>query len=517
MAETKPSNTAVWSTNGGTTLEPSSGIKAAGWLQNKRMPARWLNWWKNTIHKWVLWFNERFFDGVANGDFRVQGVDGAAGTNVDGGDLELSGGSSTGSGSSKTSLMAATAGGSGTTVRTPEAYLVADGNSNQLTSTKTLGIAKNESGSCIVANTNTGSNSNAIVGNATFGTGSGAGGGLGIGVVGVGASGGNGGDGVVGLGNLEGSGVRGEAGSTAGTAGVTGLGSVAGGAGVLGLGAGNYPGVDGLGGGTNGPGVRGTGGASNGIGVLGLGNGTGPGVRGDAEFGSNGSGVVGVGEGSGHGGDFTANSTGYGVRATGAGTKAAYHATPQNGFPTGAEGDFFVHDGVGKLAAHDGSQWEMVARKRLAAITDSSALTATSATAFSNASYTIPAGTLLQGHIIRMRGWGTITDDGATWFQISVMLNGSAVFGARCLPLADGIFFFDAELVVRQIGASGVIAGGISLTLQDPSDSIGGEASASSGVVDPINTSNSITLALGGHFASVDNEMVLQGAVFEIA
>lgn len=67
---TKPTNTAVWATdttnttvgaveNGQTVkLEPSTGVKQQGWIAGEEAPARWMNWWKNTVHTWVLYLDD---------------------------------------------------------------------------------------------------------------------------------------------------------------------------------------------------------------------------------------------------------------------------------------------------------------------------------------------------------------------------------------------------------------------------------------------------------------------------
>jgi hypothetical protein len=116
-----------------------------------------------------------------------------------------------------------------------------------------------------------------------------------------------------------------------------------------------------------------------------------------------------------------------------------------------------------------------------------------------------------------MRAWGTVLDGAPAWFQIGVMFNGSEAFGVRFDATTDDVFFIDAELVVKAIGGSGEIIGGISATKIDPTDSIGGEGCASAGTSGTISTNSNITLALGGYFSGAGGEMVLHGVVFEIA
>lgn len=50
----KPTVDALWSTTG-TKVEPSAGVKAAGWAVNQRPPAQWLNFWMNAVYQWIVW------------------------------------------------------------------------------------------------------------------------------------------------------------------------------------------------------------------------------------------------------------------------------------------------------------------------------------------------------------------------------------------------------------------------------------------------------------------------------
>lgn len=121
MAETKPTKVARWATDGGTTVEPAAGEKNTGWAIVNKPPARFMNWLHNVAYQWFNWFNERMFDGGSSKDFEIRGVDIVAGTDVDGGDLELGGGSSTGDGGSEVNFKVAKAGqGAGAAVRSPD-------------------------------------------------------------------------------------------------------------------------------------------------------------------------------------------------------------------------------------------------------------------------------------------------------------------------------------------------------------------------------------------------------------
>ncbi len=44
-----------WATDGGATLEPSAGEKAAGFSASQKPPARWFNWWMNLLYQWCVW------------------------------------------------------------------------------------------------------------------------------------------------------------------------------------------------------------------------------------------------------------------------------------------------------------------------------------------------------------------------------------------------------------------------------------------------------------------------------
>ena len=120
MAETKPTKVGQWATNANRTLEPALGEKQVGWELTKKAPARFMNWLHNVAYQWFNWCNERMFDGGSSKDFEIRGVDIVTGTDIDGGDLELGGGSSTGDGGSEVTFKVAKANqGAGAAVRTP--------------------------------------------------------------------------------------------------------------------------------------------------------------------------------------------------------------------------------------------------------------------------------------------------------------------------------------------------------------------------------------------------------------
>lgn len=53
----KPGTLPTWATDGGTTLEPSAGEKAAGFSASQKPPARWFNWWMNNVYQWTSYLN----------------------------------------------------------------------------------------------------------------------------------------------------------------------------------------------------------------------------------------------------------------------------------------------------------------------------------------------------------------------------------------------------------------------------------------------------------------------------
>jgi hypothetical protein len=53
----KPATQARWSTDVGTTVEPTSGHKNTGWI-NERVPFQYLNWLFNMIYQWLVYFED---------------------------------------------------------------------------------------------------------------------------------------------------------------------------------------------------------------------------------------------------------------------------------------------------------------------------------------------------------------------------------------------------------------------------------------------------------------------------
>lgn len=54
----KPTEVASWSTDPGTTLEPSAGEKAAGFQLGEKPRARWLNWMLNLSGRWQTYLRD---------------------------------------------------------------------------------------------------------------------------------------------------------------------------------------------------------------------------------------------------------------------------------------------------------------------------------------------------------------------------------------------------------------------------------------------------------------------------
>jgi hypothetical protein len=53
---TKPTNLAAWGATA-TIVEPSAGVKSAGWAPEQKPPAQWLNWWMKSVAAWMVWLD----------------------------------------------------------------------------------------------------------------------------------------------------------------------------------------------------------------------------------------------------------------------------------------------------------------------------------------------------------------------------------------------------------------------------------------------------------------------------
>jgi hypothetical protein len=445
----KPSNLPRWATDAGRTLEPTSGEKDTGWQAGYKPPARKMNWLFNLIYSWFAWLSDRMFDGAGANDFEVTGVDVAAGTDQEGGDLTLSGGSSTGDGGSEIFFEIAKANqGAGSTVRSPA----------QVGSFREDGVLEVEK----IEATATIANGEAVTG---------VGNGTGAGIAGVGGS--TNGPGVAGTGgSTNGIGLQGT-GTGAGT-GVKGTGGAANGDGVTGIGVGAGSGVKGTGGSSNGPGVEGVGGSANGDGLTGTGTGSGSGVVGTGGA-SNGDGVEGVGTGSGRG-VYGSGSDGagvhgyatnnYGVRAQGDPSSPAYAAMqidPQDAeASTPTKGNIQVITANGKIVNYNGSAFERQIPQNHAILADETETNySTTPQEFATSKYTIPAGTLRAGSTIRVRFAANITLNGTNNKLYVSLYDGSTLFSVVSTAVSGGTgaAFGEALFTVRSTGATGAVRG----------------------------------------------------------
>lgn len=100
----KPTNVPTWA-DSGTIVEPSSGKKATGWIFEEKPPHEYFNWWQNLLGTWIQWLDTIVDDTigvvqfqpppVTSGDGTSVALSGAnaVGTNNDGGNCNLKGGS----------------------------------------------------------------------------------------------------------------------------------------------------------------------------------------------------------------------------------------------------------------------------------------------------------------------------------------------------------------------------------------------------------------------------------------
>ncbi len=56
----KPNKTTQWATDAGALVtEPNAGQKTGGWGVKQKVPAHFLNWWKNLVYQWITWITAR--------------------------------------------------------------------------------------------------------------------------------------------------------------------------------------------------------------------------------------------------------------------------------------------------------------------------------------------------------------------------------------------------------------------------------------------------------------------------
>ncbi len=494
MAFIKPSDVPNWADDDVNNVDPGTTKSNLGWVFQEVPPSSFENFRAQLVGQWFKYINERVFDGATSQDFRVQGVDRitADGADLDGGDMEVSGGQATGDGGCLIDFETVIAGqGSGTTER-PAARVGGFGTDGRFDSTEGFDVV---TPSVTVAGTDTVT----VIGGASTGTVVTAGDGVvAIGGDGSGGSSVTGGDGVKTTGGA--SATAGDGINTAGGAGtaigghgiVAAGGSTGGGASTIGR-AGIFNGIveinnddlvsavvlntllvegvsntvvrivgngtssrglsvtstgtstaiDGFGGNSVGTGVRGVGGVSSGRGVRGEGGASG------------GIGVDAVGGADGHGLVVEADTT--------SPVRSAMRIVPQDTDPTTAlAGDITVLENAsavgGRLAIHDGDAFHRPMMKMFQNIVDSDTVVNTTVALIFNQRYSMPANYLEIGDTIRVVSFVELGFTGGPRFEIDVMI-GSQAFGLLSLPMSSGVI--GARIVVsmsvRAVGASGDI------------------------------------------------------------
>lgn len=127
MALTKPTIIPDIDKNNTNRTAPSVGVQDDGFTINDILPSNEYNWVAGFTRDGIAWLYERLFDGATASDVELRGVDSGAGTDLPGGDMLITGGDATGSGSSISRMQAAIAGGAGAAARAKEDFLVANG------------------------------------------------------------------------------------------------------------------------------------------------------------------------------------------------------------------------------------------------------------------------------------------------------------------------------------------------------------------------------------------------------
>jgi hypothetical protein len=426
---TKPSSLPQWATDGGTTVEPSSGQKQTGWAVGTRPPARWMNWWKNLVYQWMQYLDAPAGTPgtVGNGGTALSATGGStvSGSTGGGGLIGTGGAASAGTGSGGDGLTGtggASAGGTG-----GAGVRGTGGSGNGSGGVFTAAGA----GDGVQANGASGGGKGIV---ATGGDGA-------TGALCIGGSGNA--DGMQGRGSGTGSGVVGKgagtpvsASPTTGT-GVVGLGAQTNGFGGEFFGKGSGAGAVGTGGATSGAiGLRGVGGSSNGVGIKAEGVGTGHALH-----------AVGV--------------DGYGVVAESDATspaKAALRVVPQDTAPSSSPAAGDVFNTNGKFKAYTGVQWDRVLQQSKLSTADSDSAATTSETAFGE-TYSIPANLLQVGSTIRITAFGRcVTAAGGGSVVLRLKLDGSTLVLSHTITAStSNRFILEAVIAVRSIGASAAL------------------------------------------------------------
>ena len=295
--------------------------------------------------------------------------------------------------------------------------------------------------------------------------------------------------------------------------------------GMGGLGVGGSDGgigVDFTGGNPNGTGGRFTGGSAGGIGVEGIGIGTGAGVTGLGA--TTGAGVQGTGGTTGAGVQGTGGTTGHGVIAAAtvsAPVRSALHINPQDADPiTPTAGDVYVHSVSGKTSVHDGVRYEFVNPVVIAFCDTSDTINGSTQVqqAFQLSSvdidYLVRGNTLRIGTVIRSRSWGSYVFTGTPNIIFSLNSGGTSFITTDSIPITTfSKWDLDLRMVVTDIGANGVVCGGV---LEFISDTVRQRVSLGGAII--TNSDQAITHTVRWDGTSDAGDIVqMEGWILEIS
>lgn len=134
-----------------------------------------------------------------------------------------------------------------------------------------------------------------------------------------------------------------------------------------------------------------------------------------------------------------------------------------------ATGTIRIGRNVGGAATADGDQIEVLpdaaAAELSVAVAASAAVTnTTTETAFDNGSYTIPANGVKAGDVIRIRAQAIATATNSTdTLTVKLKIGSTVIATSGAVDVANNdIAYFDVDLVVRTVGASGtIVAAGV--------------------------------------------------------
>lgn len=187
MATSKPTETPVWNTGGANRTDPGGAKEALGWEVDEEPSSSFFNWLLHYAGAGLTWLYERIQDGAnathvefkapdgeataGTGTFRGGNADG--GSNKAGGNAIVAPGDATGNGSGSSSLQGIRANqGSGTTVRTPTAYVTADGSTRRVECAELLRVTSpaGGTGGSAINHSSGASNAGALLATGSSGT-----------------------------------------------------------------------------------------------------------------------------------------------------------------------------------------------------------------------------------------------------------------------------------------------------------------------------------------------------------